>query len=307
MLDLTKLQTFIQVAQYMSFSDAAEHIHLTQPAISHQIKTLEHDLGVELFDRVGGSLRLTEAGRLLLPHALKLVREAIEIQQMMMSLEDQLYGHLRIACSTTAGKYITPQIAARFHQRHPKVSVSVLNCNAPNVIRQLLCEEADLGVVSYEVCGQGMECESFLNDHIILIVSADHPWAQRGSIDPSELLQVPFIMREATSGTHRALMAGLGMHSISLSSLAVAMEVGNSEAIVKAVEAGFGVSFVSRLAAEWALEKGTVVEVPVNDLELHREIYLIRPEIQRANRAIDAYWGFVHDPSNADLLRFAEE
>ena len=92
-----------------------------------------------------------------------------------------------------------------------------------------------------------------------------------------------------------------------VSHLDVFIEVGNSEAIVKAVEAGFGVSFVSRLAAEWALALGSVVEVPVANFDLHREIFLIRPEIQKANRAIDAYWGFVHDPANNDLLRLAEE
>jgi DNA-binding transcriptional LysR family regulator len=307
MIDLTKLQTFLHVTQNMSFSEAAEHLHLTQPAISHQIKTLEQDLGVELFERSGGGIRLTEAGCLLLPRALKLMLEAIELQQLLTSLKDQIYGHLRIACSTTTGKYITPQFAARFHKHHPDVSVSILNCTASNVVQQLLREEADLGVVSYEVCGEGMECQSFFNDHIILIVPKEHPWAVRPQITPSELLETPLIVREQTSGTHRALLIELGKHCITLDDLDIFMTVGNSEAIVKAVEAGFGVSFVSRLAAEWALDKGSVVEVPVTDFDLHRKIYLIRPEMQKANRAIDAYWGFVHDPSNADLLYLAEE
>lgn len=307
MIDLTKLQTFLHVAQHMSFSEAATHLHLTQPAISHHVKTLEQDLGVELFERSGSGLRLTEAGCLLLPRARKLVREAMEIQQMMESLEDRIFGQLRIACSTTAGKYITSQFAARFHKRHPDVSVSVMSCTAPNAVRHLLNEEADIGVVSYEVCGEGMECQEFFTDHIILIVPARHPWALRPHIDPSELLEAPIIIREPTSGTRRALLIELGKHSITLDALEVVLEVGNSEAIVKAVEAGFGVSFVSRLAAEWALGKGTVVEVPVTDFDLHRKIYLIRPEIQKPSRAIDAYWGFVHDPSNADLLHLAEE
>jgi DNA-binding transcriptional LysR family regulator len=268
---------------------------------------LERELGTELFERCPGGLRLTEAGCLLLPRARKLVREAIEIQQMMESLEDRIVGQLRIACSTTTGKYITPQFAARFHKRHPDVSVSVMSCSATNVVEQLLSEEAELGVVSYEVCGEGMECQAFFNDHIILIAPASHRWALRPHIDPSELLETPIIIREPTSGSRHALLVELGKHSITLDAMDVFMEIGNAEAIVKTVEAGYGVSFVPRLSAEWALSKGTVVEVPVTGFDLRRMIYLIRPEIQEANRAIDAYWGFVHDSANIDLLRLAEK
>lgn len=307
MIDLTKLQTFYYVTQSMSFSEAADHLHLTQPAVSHHIKSLEQDLGVELFERAGSTLRLTDAGRLLLPRARKMMHESIEIKQMIRAMEERIVGRLRIACSTTTGKYITPQFAARFHRRHPDVDIAVLNCTAPNVIQQLQREEADLGVVSHEVCGNGMEAQEFFRDHIILIVPRDHPWSQRHQIDVSALLDVPLIIRELTSGTTRALLVELGQHSITRDDLDIFMEVGNSEAIVKAVEAGFGVSFVSHLAAEWALALGSVVEVPIAEFDLYREIYLIRPEIHKANRAIEAYWGFVHDTSNADLLRLAEE
>lgn len=306
MIDFAKLQTFLHVAQSMSFSEAATQLHLTQPTISHHIKTLERDLGVELFDRSGSSLCLTEAGSLLLPRARKLVRETFEIQQMMESLDERIVGQLRIACSTTTGKYILPQFAARFHDQHPGVNISVLRCTSPLVVPQLLKEEADLGVVSYDACGDGMECQEFFNDHIILIVPANHSWATRQYVDPSELLDVPIIIREPTSGTHRALLAELGKHSITFDDMNVCLEIGNSEAIVKAVEVGFGVSFVSHLAADWALDKGTVVEVPVADFDLRRKVYLIRSDVHEPHRASEAFWGFVHDPRNADLLRLAE-
>ena len=307
MIDLAKLQTFLHVAQSMSFSEAATQLHLTQPTISHHIKMLERDLGVELFDRSGSGLRLTEAGSLLFPRARRLMHEVFEIQQMMESLENKIVGQLRIACSTTTGKYVLPQFAARFHDQHPGVNISILRCTSPLVVPQLLKEEADLGVVSYDACGDGMECQEFFNDHIILIVPVNHPWALRPSIDPSELLEIPMIVREPTSGTYRAMLAELGKHSITLDAMNICLEVGNSEAIVKAVEAAFGVSFVSRLAAEWALDKGTVAEVPVEGFDLHRKVYLIRAEVHEPHRAVEAFWGFVHDPANADLLRLAEK
>lgn len=306
MLDLTKLQTFLQVVQSNSFSEAADRLHLSQPTISHHIKTLERDLGVALFDRTGSGLRLTQEGSLLVSHARRLVRDAIQIQQLFESLEDKVVGQLRIACSTTTGKYILPQFAARFHAWHTAVNVTILRCTATHVVPRLLKEEADLGVVSYDVCGNGMECQEFFTDHIILIVPRTHPWADRQHVDPADLLETPVIMREPTSGTRRAMLAELGKHDITLDDMDIFLEVGNAEAIVKTVEAGFGVSFVSRLAALYALEKGVVVDVPVAGFDIRRKIYLVRPEMYEANRAVDAFWGFVHDPLNTDLLRMAE-
>lgn len=305
-MDSMRLQAFVYAAQNLSFSEAAKRLQLSQPAISHRIKTLERDLGVELFTRSGTQLKLTEAGRLLLPRARKLVREAVEIQQMMASLQQNVVGHLRIACSTTTGKYILPQFAARFHYWHPGVRVSILTCTSEDVTRRLLEEEANVGVVSYEACGGELECQEFFVDRIVLIAPADHPWASRAHIEASDLLETPFIIREPSSGTRRVLLAELGKHDIALDDMDIFLEMGNAEAIVKTVEVGFGVSFVSHLAAAWALDVGSVVEVPVADVDLRRKIFMVRRRINEANRAAEAFWGFVHDPANADLLRLAE-
>ena len=306
MIDPIKLQAFMFAAQSLNFSDAARHLNLTQPTISHHIKGLEQDLGVELFDRSGSKLKLTEAGHLLLPWARRIVHESIEVQQMMGSLHELLAGHIRIACSTTTGKYILPQFAGRFRALHQNVQISILACTQVNVIPRLLREEADLGVVSYDACGGEFECQEFFADHIILIASRDHPWATRDGIDLSELLEVPFIMREETAGTRRVMLAELGKHDITLDDMNIFLEVGNAEAIVKMVELNFGVSFVSRSAATWAMNNGTVVEVPVDGINLRHQIYMIRPEMYSANRAVEAFWAFVHDPVNTDLLRIPE-
>ena len=177
MIDLMKLRAFIYAADYLSFSEAARLLHLTQPTVSHHIKTLEQDFGVELFDRSGHTPNLTEAGRLLLPWAHKLLHQANDIQDMMDSLQQKIVGHLRIACSTTAGKYILPQLASRFSQRYPGIRVSILACMPEYIVPQLLEGEANLAVISsYDLCGNGLECQEFFKDSIILIVPADHPW-----------------------------------------------------------------------------------------------------------------------------------
>ena len=280
---------------------------LSQPTVSHHIKALEDELGLELFERSGGGLKLTEPGRLLLPYARKLVRYSTELEQMMESVHDRIVGHIRIACSTTAGKYILPLFAARFRLQHLGVRVSILRCTPEYVVPQLLEADANLGVVSYDICGRsGLECQEFFRDHIILIVPADHPWAERQQVEPGELLEQPFLMREATSGTRIVMLSELGKHDITAEDMNTFIELGNAEAIVRTVEAGFGISFVSRISAAGALKRGSIIEVPVAGFDLHRQIYMVQKDIREANRGLEAFWGFVHDPSNADLLQIAE-
>jgi DNA-binding transcriptional LysR family regulator len=120
-------------------------------------------------------------------------------------------------------------------------------------------------------------------------------------------LDQPFIIREPTSGTRRVMLAELGKHDIILDDMNIFMELGNTEAIIKTIESGFGVSFVSRLAAEWAIAQGSVVEVPVAGFELRRTVYMAQHTIREANRAVEAFWGFIHNPANADLLHMAEK
>jgi len=306
MLDLDRLKIFIQCAEGMSFSQAGKKLHLTQPTISHHIKALEQDIGKPLFIRGKGKLQLTEAARLLLPWAHKLVRDSIQVQEMMGSIDEQVLGQIRIACSTTTGKYILPLYAGRFHERHPGVRLTILRCTLENVGVHLAEEDVNIGVVSYDACGDPYECQEFFIDRIILIAPANHPWATSGEIDPSELLEEPFIIREPSSGTRKVMLAELGKHGIHLEQLKIFLEVGNAEAIVKTVEAGFGVAFVSKLAAQCDLLQKGVVEVPIEGFDLHRKIYMLRKKYPIPNRAVEAFWGFIHDPGNADLLRMAE-
>lgn len=305
MVDLLRIETFIHAAEHLNFSEAARILHLSQPTVSHHIKNLEQDLGVELFARQGVSITLTEAGRLLLPWARRMLRDSIEIQEMMESLKEGLAGNLQIACSTTAGKYVLPQLAARFSIRHPKISTRLLRCTPGTVITNLLDREANLGVVSYELPGKEIEIQEFFKDHIVFIVPTNHPFVSRPEIQPEELLSEPIMIREISSGTRKIVLSELAKYDISLEDLNIFMEIGNAEAIVRTVAAGYGVSFVSKLAAACALERGNVVTLPIAGLNLVRRIYMVRKKLDASNRAVDAFWGFIHDPSNKDLIELA--
>jgi DNA-binding transcriptional LysR family regulator len=306
MIDLQRLEAFIFAAESLSFSEAGKQMHLSQPTISHHIKALETDLGVELFDRAGHPIRLTDAGRLLLPWARKLIRQSIEIQDMMTSQKDKIIGNLNIACSTTTGKYILPLLAARFCQRHPGIRMSILACTPEYVVPRLLEGEANLGVVSFEIRKEeGLEYKKFFEDSITLVVPPDHPWALREAVDPEELLAEPMIIRESTAGTRRVLLAELAKHDITLDDLNILLELGNAEAAVKTVAAGYGISFVSELATDCSLERGKVVALKVSGLDLRRQVYMVRRTLEPPNRPQETFWGFIHDPANADLITMA--
>jgi DNA-binding transcriptional LysR family regulator len=305
MIELSKLEIFLYAAEHLNFSAAARHLHLTQPTVSHHIKSLEGDLGIELFKRTGSKLRLTEAGRLLLPWARKMMSDSIDLTAMIGALQEGIAGNLRIACSTTAGKYVLPQLAARFSQRNPNIRVSIMRCMPEYVVPRLLDGEANLGVVSYEIHDKDVELQEFFEDAITLIVPARHAFAPRSSIRPVEIINEPIIMRESTSGTRRVMLSELARHDISIEDLNIFMELGNAEAIVRTVAAGYGISFVSTLASACPLEGGNIVAVDVEGLELRRKIYMVRKRLDSPYRPQEAFWSFVHDPANLDLLRLA--
>ena len=306
MLDINRLNVFIQVAATQSCSEAAKRLHLSQPTVSKHIQNLEAELNVKLFDREGAQLHITNAGMTLLPWARKIVRQATEVQAMMESMQDSVVGPLRIACTTTAGKYLLPHLAARFRQHYPGVQIFIQPCVRTEMTSRLLAEEADLGVVSSEIDDSDLECQYFFTDQISLIVPLVHPFSKRESIEPSELLDAPIILREPTSGTRRVLESELAKHDISFDEMNILMEVGNAEAIVLAVAGNLGVSFVSRVASAYARAWGCVVDVPVEGLNLERRVNIARRKLSHPNLVRDAFWAFIHAPENEDILSLPE-
>jgi len=306
MLDINRLNVFIHVAATQSCSKAAKRLHLSQPTVSKHIQNLETELNVKLFKREGAQMRINNAGMTLLPWARKMVRQSTQVQEMMQSMQDSVVGQLRIACTTTAGKYVLPHLAGRFRQQYPGVQIFIQSCVREDVSSRLLAEDADLGVVSSEVRENDLECQYFFTDHISFIVPEKHPLSKRDSIESPELLDVPIILRESSSGTRQVLQSELAKHDISFDEMNVLMEVGNAEAIVSAVAGGVGASFVSRTASAYARVWGCVVEIPVEGLNLQRKICIARRKLSHPNLVRDAFWAFIHAPENKDILSLPE-
>jgi DNA-binding transcriptional LysR family regulator len=295
MLSLSEMQVFAVAAETENFSEAARRLHLSQPAVSQQIRSLERYLCVQLFRRSGRGVALTDAGEIMLPMARELLDLSQRIEGTMRSLEERVVGQLVIGCTTTAGKYVLPFVSAAFRQQHPNVQVTIDMCNCDSVTDPLLAREVHIGVSNTKIVHRDMECQPFFTDHVILVVPADHPFTHRSSVRPVELLDQPFILREQDSSTQRIVQEALAERGITVDELDVVMMVGNAEAIDMAVEHGLGIAFISRLAARRGLELGRIVEVPVEGLSLERPLYVVRNSRCAKTTAQTQFWDFIQE------------
>jgi DNA-binding transcriptional LysR family regulator len=305
MLDVHELKIFLAAAETENFSEAARHLNLTQPAVSMHIRALEKKLDVPLFHRTGRSLALTERGKALMPLARDMINRAIRIEEEIESLKGGVVGHLKIGCSTATGKYILPHLVARFRRLHPKVQISIYN-HSRDMIETELCDGlVQLGVFSFAPTSKDAGYRHFFTDYVVLIVPAEHSWAQRDVIAPDELRNVDVILRDGESGTRQEVEAGLKQVGLEVADLNLVMEIGNSEAISMAVEEGIGVAFVSRAVARRGIELGKLKEVSVAGFTLQREVFIAYSHRHPATRAQTEFWDFVQEPENETLLKVA--
>jgi DNA-binding transcriptional LysR family regulator len=294
--NLNELSIFLVACETKNFSQAGRQLHLSQPAISQTINNLEKHFGTKLFLRQGRSVNLTEIGQALRPMAQELVSAAKRLDETVFSLQGEVVGEFDIGCSTASGKYLLPSLIARFRRMYPMVRANVVVTSRNSVIKKLTSGGVAMGVTSRRIQHRDLEYEDFFSDEVILIVPAEHPWANFRRIYPDDLLDEPMILREESAGTIEVLKRGLLEHDISFDMLNIAMVLGNAEAIEMAVEEGIGVAFISRLAAARGIELGRAVEVKVEGMNLYRKIYLARNQRFPTTRAQSEFWDFVHQP-----------
>jgi len=305
MINLHELNVFIEAAIAQNFSVAARRLYLSQPAVSLHISNLEKQLGMELFRRNGRAIQLSDAGRVLLPLAQDTLRQAKHLEETMWGLKGVLIGELSIACSTTVGKYILPRIVAGFRRCYPQVRVTINVTSRRSAIEWLIAGRAEIAVVSARINHAELVYEPFTTDRIVLIVSADHPWADGRTVTPADLIGQPFISREESSGSREVLAEGLAARGIDVSQLEVTLTLANAEAIEMSVEAGIGIAFVSQLAASRGLALGRVVEVPVAGLDLRRQIYMAHHQRRATTPLQQAFWDYAFSPESAPLRKMA--
>lgn len=286
------LKTFLIVAEKKSFSKAAEKLKLSQPAISFQIKALEKRYGQPLIDRSTQHLNLTPAGEILLTQAKKILEIEEELEEEISSLSKEIKGQLIIGASTIPGEYILPSLISSFKKRFPAVKILIEIGDSREIINKLLDQEIDLGFVGTTFSNPQLSFKEFLPDELVLITHPKHPLARKKSVSLEEAIKFPFLIRETGSGTLKTFQQELKKYGFSLKDLNVVIELGSTQAILTAVEAGLGVSIVSRWAARTAALSNLIAVLPLKK-PIKRKIFLVFRTKMKLTQAQKAFVEFV--------------
>lgn len=283
---------FRTVARHLNFSRAAEELFLTQPAVTQQVKALEDELRVPLFDRTGGHISLTPGGQALLPFAEKMKALSDEAVVAVAGAYGQQAGELCLGASQTIGQYLLPNLVASFLHAHPSVHIKARSGNSDAMLEALLAREIQLALIEGPEQRKDIHIEPFLEDHMVLVVPASHEWA-RQEIEPGDLKNQALLMREFGSGSRRVVEQALASVGLKPKDLKIVMELDSTEGLLSAVEAGLGVTFVSRWAVRNQLALGTLLLARVRGLQLARQFSLAYPAGPEPNGNVGAFRDFL--------------
>jgi DNA-binding transcriptional LysR family regulator len=288
-MDTRQLAAFCAVVERASFSQAAEQLGVTQPAVSLQIRSLEKRLGTQLLDRSGRRVEPTEAGNRLYRSAQRLL--AME-EQLLADLGDEaegaLAGRLEIGASTGPGGTVLPVVLAEFQQLHPGVHVALAVSDTQHVVEQVARREVELGVVGASRRHRGVVFEPFFHDQVVLAVPRGHRFAGQ-TVTLEQLKGEPLVLMQEGAGVRQVIEEELREAGVRLRDLDVRLELGLQESARSAVIGGFGVTFISRSAIEADLAAGTVATARVEGLEPSREISLVRSVGRAETRVAQAF------------------
>lgn len=272
-----RLKVFRTVATNLNFRRAGEQLHLTQPAVTLQIKSLEEELSVRLLDRTGSHVSLTPAGKILLKHANAIAERVAEAQEELAALNGEHAGELRIGASTSIAQYVVPQLLGQFQRQFPRVRISVVSGNTEVIVGHLITERIEIGLIEGPALRRDVRTEPFLDDELVLVMPANHPWVSLPAISVGQIKRQPLVIRELGSGTRRVLETALVKAGIHKHDLNVVMELDSTEAILSSVEAGLGIGFVTRWAVIPRLPLGKMTTAPVKGLRIARNFLLLYP------------------------------
>jgi DNA-binding transcriptional LysR family regulator len=271
-LENFRLKVFRTVAEHLNFRKAAEHLFLTQPAITLQIKALEDDLGVRLFDRSASHISLTPQGSLLLAYAKKIATLVSEAEQELGAEDGKVSGEFSLGVSTTIAQYVLPRLLGAFLDEHPRVQFSLHSGNTSEIVQLLLDDKLSVGLIEGPARDRSIRTEPFMQDELVLITP---PAFESDHFSRNQLLASTLLMREHGSGSRRVVEIALQKAGCRLKSFKKVMNLDSTEAIKSAVEAGLGIGFVSRWAISKELELGALKIADVAGIRVTRHFSLI--------------------------------
>ena len=291
-MDTRQLAAFCAVVERRSFSQAAERLGVTQPAVSLQVRALEKRLGTQLLDRSGRRVEPTEAGWHLYRGAQKMLALQDQlVADVTASAEGDLAGDLVLGASTGPAAVVLPVVLAEFQCRHPDVRVFLSVSDTHTVVERVGARELELGIVGASRRHRGVRFEPFFSDEVILACPPDHPFAGR-TVSLDELRGAGVILMQEGAGVRQIVEDSLRRQGVRLRDLDVRLELGLQESVRRAVEAGYGVTFLSRTAVESDLAAGRLAEARVEGLDATREISLASATGRARTRVADAFVEF---------------
>lgn len=300
MLNVYQLSVFLTVARCESFLAAGQQLHLTGPAVRNHIKGLEKQLDLMLFQRRGRRMELTEAGRALVSAASQLVDMANQTEESILRRRDPSAGRLIIGCGTAAGEQVLPKLLSAFKREHPAAGIMVRQGDSLSILKGVREMEVDFGVLGLRPREKGLQTRKLLEDRMVLIVPAKHPWVRRGSVEPEDLRTATLIVRQDGSGIKQAAEEVLEKRGIAWEDLRVLMEVEGTGLVESAVGAGLGVALVPRLAARRFGSSIRMVEL--HGLSLSCEVHLVRNIHRPAGHLSLKFWEFVQQPQVQEMI-----
>jgi len=288
-LTLRQLKVFESVARHLSYSRAADELHLTQPTVSMQIKHLKDNIGLPLFEQLGKRIYLTEAGRELYQYSRLISQQLLDMEVALDELKGMERGKLNISVVTTAN-YFAPHLLAKFCQRYSGVSVSLNVSNRETVLKQLSDNLIDLAIMGQPPEDQDIDSESFMENPLVVIAPPDHPLCLKRKIPAQRLEKEIFLVRESGSGTRGAMERFFVEHQIKINK---GMETDTNEAIKQAVQAGMGLGIMSQHTAELELETNRLRVLDVQGFPIIRYWHVVNRKNKRLSGVANAFREFL--------------
>lgn len=284
-LKLEWLRSFLTVAELQGFTKAARVLHLSQPAISTHVKELEENLGVRLFEQLGGRVRLSRSGEAAAREARKLLDGVRSFRDAVVETEQAVKGTLALGASTTPGNYLLPAVMGRFEKRYPEAKTTLAIGNSAEILERLTANEVDLGLVGIAPHGGDFVHRVFAQDEIVLFAAAGHRLAGKRRLQPADLAGERIVRREADSATR-----GLGDAWFTRRSLPITtMELDSPETVKRAVAAGLGIGILSRFAIDWELQSKRLALLRMPGFPIRRPLYLAYLRQKRLTPAMKAF------------------
>ena len=289
-----RLQVFHTVARLLSFTKAAESLHMTQPAVTFQIRQLEEYFNTRLFDRTHNRISLTAAGERVFEYAERIISLYAEMDIRVRELTGDVSGILIIGASTTIAEYMLPSLLGEFKEKHPGINIRLKVSNSVGIVHMVEDNSVDVGIIESPISNKNLVVEVCWYDKLMFICLPQHPLAKKPKITAEDLVGLPFVCREEGSGTREFICEYLEKNNMQLHDLNINLEVGNPEAVKSAVEAGLGVSIVSQATVVKELRLNTLAVRPLEP-QLERPFSIVFQRQKFRLGAMEEFMNFAHE------------